>query len=125
MNGRDAWGQTVYAWPEDDAIRWWKGKTLDSQPYLVADPNRPPGACRISRAARATIRSTTWRRGGYGPAGGPGHTGPGPGRPDIELNLSRMNVPGLRTSGGGWRRVGCTTSLSPSAGFLRPALKLT
>jgi oxazoline/thiazoline synthase len=35
----DATGSTIYAWPEDDAILWWRQETVARQPWLLPAPN--------------------------------------------------------------------------------------
>lgn len=100
----DAQGNTVYAWPEDDAIRWWRHETLATQPYLRGDPGcaqrrlgdfrRIDGddigadvmAC-VELCQRAGLELFVQDQT----------------RPDIEMNVCRVIVPGLRHF---WRRLG-------------------
>lgn len=101
---RDARGQTVYAWPEDDAIRWWKNETVERQPWLppagtlgarrLADFERFDDAdigvevlncveiCRRAGLEMLVLDQT---------------------RPDIGMHVFRVIVPGLRHF---WRRLG-------------------
>jgi ribosomal protein S12 methylthiotransferase accessory factor len=100
---RDAAGNTAYAWPEDDAIRFWQHETLASQPWLGPSPaarrrscdfaTPPPvdvgemlrHAVDICRDHRLEVLAQNQTR------------------PDIDLPVYRMVVPGLRHF---WRRFG-------------------
>ena len=97
-------GRTVYAWPDDLAKRFWKNETLASQPQLVPDRAAPRRAlsdfprltggdlydslqtcleiCRRLRLEMMVLDQS---------------------RPDIELSVVRVVVPGLRHF---WRRLG-------------------
>jgi ribosomal protein S12 methylthiotransferase accessory factor len=100
----DSQGKTNYAWPDDVAVRFWKEETLDTQPQLRPDrsvPARTP-ADFPNRAApdlydnlqvclqtlqRANMEMLVLDQS----------------RPDIELSVVRVVVPGMRHF---WRRLG-------------------
>jgi ribosomal protein S12 methylthiotransferase accessory factor len=97
-------GQTIYAWPEDDAIRWWRNETLAKQPYLRPDAAAPPrclGDFRrfdsddIGNEVRTCVELC--RRAGL-EMFVQDQT-----RPDIGMNVCRVIVPGMRHF---WRRLG-------------------
>lgn len=100
---RNADGGTAYAWPEDDAIRFWQTETRARQPWLC--PSAAP-ARRKSDFAQpdlsdvgATLRTCVDRCRTHGlEVLAQDQT-----RPDIGLHVYRIVVPGLRHF---WRRFG-------------------
>jgi oxazoline/thiazoline synthase len=97
-------GRTVYAWPEEDAIAFWRHENIESQPYLAPGPHQPgrPLAAlpRLGEgepaADVAALVDLLGRR-------GLDVLVLDQTRPDVELHVARAVVPGLRHF---WRRLG-------------------
>lgn len=97
-------GETIYAWPEDEAIRWWRHETVARQPWLAPDPDAPLRRKQdftdhsdddIGAEVRTCIELC--RRAGLE------LLVQDQTRPDIGLSVVRAVVPGLRHF---WRRLG-------------------
>jgi ribosomal protein S12 methylthiotransferase accessory factor len=100
--GRD--GHTVYNWPDPAAITFWERETLESQPYLVPDSSRPlrsmadlPDLGRGNPYEDVPVVVGLLERHGLDVLV-LDQT-----RPDVELDVARAVVPGLRHF---WRRLG-------------------
>ncbi|SFU76672.1 ribosomal protein S12 methylthiotransferase accessory factor [Methylobacterium sp. 174MFSha1.1] len=100
----DADGRTVYAWPEDDAIRWWRSATAARETWLLPDralPARRRGdfsyepRTDVADAVRDCV--ALCRRHGLE------MLVQDQTRPDIGLHVARVVVPDLRHF---WRRLG-------------------
>ncbi|TMJ02008.1 MAG: TOMM precursor leader peptide-binding protein [Alphaproteobacteria bacterium] len=104
VSRRDAAGHTLYAWPEEEAIAWWRTATRASEPYLLPAPAIPPRrACDFVSTATDDIgldaEECLVRARSCGlPVYALDMT-----RPDIGMNVCRVIVPGLRHF---WRRLG-------------------
>jgi ribosomal protein S12 methylthiotransferase accessory factor len=104
VTGRAADGHTRYSWPDDAAVRFWTGETLTSQPQLVPAPDLPirtlaqfppwphtdlldaVGVC-LDATRRLGLDVLVLDQS----------------RPDIDLSVTRVVVPGFRHF---WRRLG-------------------
>jgi ribosomal protein S12 methylthiotransferase accessory factor len=100
----DAEGRTIYAWPEDEAVRWWRNETLATQPYLCPDASAPLRRYADFRRFDGDdigdeVRTCVdlCRRAGLE------FFVQDQTRPDIGMNVYRVIVPGLRHF---WRRLG-------------------
>jgi bacteriocin biosynthesis cyclodehydratase domain-containing protein len=97
-------GETLYSWPDDVAVRFWKTETLASQPQLTPDPSQARqtlshmaglGSADLYNNVQTCI--DTARRFGLEVLV------LDQSRPDIDLAVVRVVVPGLRHF---WRRLG-------------------
>lgn len=101
---RDAAGETLYAWPEEEALRFWKTETLARQPWLAPDPGLAVRrredfpAPRFADLGQALQHCVALCR-----AHGLEFLAQDQTRPDIDLPVFRVVVPGLRHF---WRRLG-------------------
>lgn len=101
---RDAQGNTIYYFPEQEAITWWKTATLKDNPYLLAKPSIIPKTQRVySDVSQDDIKADVE----YCLDIARNHelevfvldqT-----QPDINLNVVKVIVPGLRHF---WKRFG-------------------
>jgi ribosomal protein S12 methylthiotransferase accessory factor len=100
----DSRGNTHYCWPDDVAVRFWKHETLETQPQLRPDLARaqrsrahfgPGGTANLEDALECCLAAV--RRLGTD------ILVLNQSRPDIELSVARVVVPGLRHF---WRRLG-------------------
>jgi ribosomal protein S12 methylthiotransferase accessory factor len=100
----DSRGNTIYRWPDDVAVRFWKRESLETQPQLRPDTKKRPRtqadfvtsvpvdflACLdhcLAEVSRLGMDIFVLNQS----------------RPDVELSVARVVVPGLRHF---WRRLG-------------------
>ncbi|MCK9897884.1 TOMM precursor leader peptide-binding protein [Frankia sp. AgB32] len=101
---RDADGQTLYRFDDDEARGWWRETTLASEPYLVAAPDQPHTDLQrmldlSSDDLADEIRTCVARLGSAGIE----VLVLDQSRPDLDINVAKVMAPGLRHF---WRRLG-------------------
>jgi bacteriocin biosynthesis cyclodehydratase domain-containing protein len=97
-------GETLYAWPDDVAVRFWKKETLASQPHLVPNPDlQHRTLAQFHRLANADLYDSIQTCLGIIRRHGLEMMVLDQSRPDIDLAVVRVVVPGLRHF---WRRLG-------------------
>jgi ribosomal protein S12 methylthiotransferase accessory factor len=97
-------GKTLYSWPDDVAIRFWKEETLASQPHLVPDHDLPRRTlAQLPHLAEADLYDSLQTCLRITRRLGLEILVLDQSRPDIDLSVARVVVPGLRHF---WRRLG-------------------
>jgi len=97
-------GETLYSWPDDVAVRFWKKETLASQPHLVPNPDLPHRTlAQFPNLAKADLYDSLQTCLGIIDRLGLEMMVLDQSRPDIDLFVVRVVVPGLRHF---WRRLG-------------------
>ena len=80
-----------------EAVDWWRTATVDNQPYLQADPGRPPVKCaELPRLWSDDLRADVMRCVGLLADRGLETLVLDQSRPDVGLHVVRVVVPGLR-----------------------------
>jgi bacteriocin biosynthesis cyclodehydratase domain-containing protein len=104
VSQRHADGRTRYVWPDDVAVRFWQNETLATQPQLVPDSAAPPRTlAQFSNLAGANPYDDLATCVRIARGHGLEVLALDQSRPDIELAVARVVVPGLRHF---WRRLG-------------------
>jgi ribosomal protein S12 methylthiotransferase accessory factor len=97
-------GQTVYAWPDNVAVRFWKNETLASQPQLVPDSASSfHTLSHMSNLGSSDLYANVQTCLNIAHRFGLEVLVLDQSRPDIDLAVARVVVPGLRHF---WRRLG-------------------
>lgn len=96
-------GQTVYAWPDDDAVKWWKNETIATQPYVVPDSGAAPRKATSFRSLASDDLATDVRACvDIARSAGMEMLALDQTRPDVGMSVCRVIVPGMRHF---WRRL--------------------
>jgi bacteriocin biosynthesis cyclodehydratase domain-containing protein len=104
VSSTNADGSTYYQWPRLDAHEWWKNSTITNQPYLMPHPDLPaktladfPVLSQPTLKANLDVCVDIMRKAGLE------MFILDLTRPDIEMSVCRVIVPGMRHF---WRRLG-------------------
>jgi ribosomal protein S12 methylthiotransferase accessory factor len=90
-------GSGTYGYDDPEALAWWRTATAASQPYLVPDPARPPRRCQdYPRAWGDDLRDDVLACQALVEARGMELLVLDQTRPDLELPVAKVIVPGLR-----------------------------
>ena len=101
---RDAQGQTLYWFPEREAVNWWRMATVENQPYLCPDPSvtaRRLGA--LPDLSSGDLKVDVERCVAHARRAGLETLVVDQTQPDVGLPVVKVMVPGLRHF---WKRFG-------------------
>jgi oxazoline/thiazoline synthase len=97
-------GSTEYWFPDTDAHHWWRTATLDAEPWVAPDPARTPLRPRdLPSLATADLKDDVLGVVDRLAAAGMEAFVVDQTRPDVELHVAKVIVPGMRHF---WRRLG-------------------
>ena len=104
VSRRDATGATQYLWPDQAAVQFWKSETLASQPQLAPHPHQAPRRLhQLPKFSGADLRDCLQMCLDAVHQHGLEVIVLDQSRPDVDLSVFRVVVPGLRHF---WRRLG-------------------
>jgi len=96
-------GSTIY-WEDDEyVLEWWKNAQVEREPWLRPDPGAPPSVPGGSPEAGGDLRDEIETCVARAASAGLEVLVLDQSRPDIELNVAKVMVPGMRHF---WRRLG-------------------
>lgn len=104
ISKRDAANNTLYNWPDEEAVHWWKNAVIDQQTYLIPRPDSTPKRLdEFPSLHSANLKDDVLICVEIAQKAGLETLVLDQTRPDIGMSVFRVIVPGLRHF---WRRLG-------------------